>query len=182
MYFWKGGKTMTPILTGSSVGGGVATFPKSQSCQPWVWHMFWKWTCYGLCGLRVFKRVWLKHQSSFNHKLGHLSDTLQVGAWFFPPFRKWPDHMCKLTHVASLHFLPSGQNGLSFGYCFSGPLPLRFHKGQVTFLEPFPGVPSHLNYTQKLAKSILALKLSVTTTGALYFLGGKLGSKIPNSW
>ncbi len=36
-------------------------------------------------------------------------------------------------------------------------------KGQVTFLEPFPGVPSHLDYTQKLANSILALKLSVTT-------------------
>ncbi len=32
-----------------------------------------------------------------------------------------------------------------------------------TFLEPFPGVPSHLGYTQKLAKSTLALKLSVTT-------------------
>ncbi len=37
------------------------------------------------------------------------------------------------------------------------------HKGQITFLEPFPGVPSHLDYTQNLAESILALKLSVTT-------------------
>ena len=46
---------------------------------------------------------------------------------------------------------------------FSGLLPLRSHKGQATFLEPFPGVPSHLDYTQKLAESILALKLSVTT-------------------
>ncbi len=31
------------------------------------------------------------------------------------------------THVASLQFLPSGQYGLCFGYCFSGPLPLRSH-------------------------------------------------------
>ncbi len=69
----------------------------------------------------------------------------------------------KLTHEASLHFLLSGQYGLCFGYCFSDPLPLRSHKGQVTFLEPFPGVPTHLDYTQKLAESILALKLSVTT-------------------
>ncbi len=51
-----------------------------------------------------------------------------------------------------------------FGYCFSGPLLLRSHRGQViTLLEPFPGVPSHLDYTQKLAKSTLALKLRVTT-------------------
>ena len=28
---------------------------------------------------------------------------------------------------------------------------------------PFPGAPSHLDYTQKLARSTLALKLSVTT-------------------
>ncbi len=98
---------------------------------------------------------WLKHQSSFNRTLGPLSDTLQAGAWLFPPFsRKWPDHVgkFKLTHVASLQFLPLGQYRLCFGYCFSGPLPLRSHKGQVTFLEPFPGVPSRLDYTQKLAK------------------------------
>ncbi len=67
------------------------------------------------------------------------------------------------SDVASLQFLPSGKYGLCFGYCFSGPLPLRSNKGQVTFLKPFPGVPSYLDYTQKLAKSILALKLSVTT-------------------
>ncbi len=54
----------------------------------------------------------------------------------------------KLTHVASIQFLPAGQYGLCFGYCFPGPLPLRSHKGQVTLLEPFPGVPSHLDYTQ----------------------------------
>ncbi len=81
-------------------------------------------------------RVWLKHQRSFNRKLGPLSDTLQAGA------------RLKLTHIASLQFLPSGQHGLRFGYCFSGPLPLHSHKGQVTFLGPFLGVPNHLDYTR----------------------------------
>ncbi len=38
---------------------------------------------------------------------------------------------CK-THVAFPQFLPSGQYGLCFCYCFSGPLPLRSHHGQVT--------------------------------------------------
>ncbi len=69
-----------------------------------------------------------------------------------------------LNYECSLQFMPSGQYGLCFGYCFSGPLPLRSHNAQVTFMEPFPGVPSHLDYTQKLARSILALNLSVTTT------------------
>ncbi len=35
--------------------------------------------------------------------------------------------------VASLQFLPSGQYGLCFGYCFTGPLPLCSHNGEVTF-------------------------------------------------
>ncbi len=34
--------------------------------------------------------------------------------------------------VAFTQFLPSGQYGLCFGYCFSGPLPLCSHHGQVT--------------------------------------------------
>ncbi len=36
----------------------------------------------------------------------------------------------KLTHVASLQFLPLGQYGLCFGYCFSGLLTLHSHKGR----------------------------------------------------
>ena len=68
--------------------------------------------------------IWLKHQSSFNWKLRPLSDTLQAGTW-----------------------LPSGHYGLCFGYCFSGPLPLSSHKKQVTFLEPFLGIPTLLDYT-----------------------------------
>ena len=56
---------------------------------------------------------------------------------------------CKLGPLSDLQVLPSGQYGLC---------PLRSHKGQVTFLEPYLG-----DYTQKLAKPIWALKLSVTT-------------------
>ena len=50
--------------------------------------------------------------------------------------------------MLNTQFLPSGQYGLWFGYCFSGPLPLRSHKEQVTFSGPFRGVPSHLDYTR----------------------------------
>ncbi len=43
----------------------------------------------------------------------------------------------KSTHVAFLQFLPSGQYGLCFGYCFSGPLHLRSHYNRLPFVE-FP--------------------------------------------
>ncbi len=56
--------------------------------------------------------------------------------------------MKRLEDVASLQFLPAGQYGLCFGYCFSGLIPLHSHKEQVTFSEPFLGVPSHLDYTR----------------------------------
>ncbi len=68
-------------------------------------------------------------------------------------------------HVSCLQFPPAGQYGLCFGYLVSGPLPLRSHKRQVTFTGPFLGVPIVFRLRSKLARSILALKLSVTTTG-----------------
>ena len=80
---------------------------------------------------------------------------------FFRIDQKSLDHVAK-THLASLQFLPTGQYGLSFGYCFSGPLPLHSHKEQVTFSGPFLGVPSHLDYTRNRPEPSLALKLSVT--------------------
>ncbi len=67
----------------------------------------------------------------------------------------------KLTHIASLQFLPLDQYVLCFAYCFSGPLPLRFHKGGVTFLGPVSGSPQSIDYTEKLDRSTLALELSV---------------------
>ena len=97
---------------------------------------------------------WLKHQSNFNCKLGPLSDPLQAGDWLFPPSQKWPD---KLTHVTSLHFLPSGQYGWCFGYCFSGLLPLCSDKGQVTFFGAFSGSP----YSFKLCSEIGQIHLRI---------------------
>ncbi len=103
-----------------------ARTPTYPCCgQPWVWRIFWKRTCDGLCRLQVFCGFGWNIKSSFNRKPGPLSDTLQAGAWLFPLPWKWPDYVGKLTHVAFLQFLPSGQYGLCFGYCFSGPFPLR---------------------------------------------------------
>ncbi len=44
------------------------------------------------------------------------------------------------------------------------------HKRQVTFYGAISGSALSLHYTTKLAISILALKLSVTTTDSLYKL------------
>ncbi len=48
------------------------------------------------------------------------------------------------THCRQVpQVLPMGQYGLCLGYLVSGPLPLRSHKGQVTFIRGhFLGVPS----------------------------------------
>ncbi len=110
----------------------------SRCCgQPWKWHLFRKWTCDGLCRLQLLSGFRWNIKSSFKLNPGPLSDTLQAGAWLFLPFQKW---LNMLTHVAFLQFLPSGQYGLCFGYCFSGPIPLRSNKEQVTFSGPFLGV------------------------------------------
>ncbi len=68
---------------------------------------------------------------------GPLPDTLCPGACFFPPFGVtwsiWTNHRPRYvsfwcprqgSHL-SFQFLPTGLHGLCFGYCFSGPLPLR---------------------------------------------------------
>ena len=55
---------------------------------------------------------------------------------------------CKQSARLFPPFLPSGQYGLWFGYYFSGPLPLRYHKEEVTFSGPFLGVPCLLDYTR----------------------------------
>ena len=44
--------------------------------------------------------------------------------------------------IGFLQFLPMGQHGLCFGFCFSGPLPLRSLIIGPPF-GPTPGVPSH---------------------------------------
>ncbi len=72
--------------------------------QPWVWHMFFGKGLWWVMPTSI-KIHWIgmKHHKGFNRSCGPLSDTLS-----------------------------SGQYGLCFGYCFSGPLPLRSHHGQVT--------------------------------------------------
>ncbi len=56
---------------------------KHSCCgQPWKWHMFWKRTCDGWCGLQVICRFsW----NTKRRKPGPMSDTLQAGACVFLP-------------------------------------------------------------------------------------------------
>ncbi len=123
-------------------------FLESRCCcgQPWKWHMFWKRTCDGLCRLQVLCGF------SWNTKKVVLNVSLalcQTHCKQVPVLsRLSKSSLYALTHIAFLQFLPTGQYGLCFGYCFSGPLPLRSHKEQVTFSGPFLGVPSHLDYTR----------------------------------
>ena len=73
-----------------------------------------------------------------------------------------PIHKWYLQHVKDKpRTLPSGQYGLSFGYFFSGPLPLRSHFNSPPFGVCFRESLVWIDYTQKLTRSILALKLSV---------------------
>ncbi len=81
--FWK----TDPLLES---GAGMACCG-----QPWKWHMIWKWTFDGLCGLQMLCGFGWNIKSSFNRKPGPLSDALQAGAWVFPPFQKWLDHVGK---------------------------------------------------------------------------------------
>ncbi len=102
--------------------------------QPWVWHMFSEKACDGLCGLLTF--------NGFGWNTTRVS-IVNLGLWHVFIFHQrlhikpWGPVCC----VASLQFLPSGQYGLCFGYCFSGSLPLCSHNGEVTFLEPVSGSP-----------------------------------------
>ncbi len=101
----------------------------------------------------VFSRLSNSHLITWS-KLTNHSHRHNFGTKTRPKAVKEDHHIGKLscvyalTHVAFLQFLHTGQYGLCYCYCFSGPLPLRSHKEQVTFPWPFLGVPSHLDYTQ----------------------------------
>ena len=135
--------------------------------------MFWKRAFDGLCGLLTFTSfgwniivVSIIDLGLFQTHCKQVSDFSRPSESDLMTWASFGQSLMPLHFLevkAGSEFLPSGQYGLCFGYCFSGLLPLRSHKVQVTLLKPFPGVPSHLDYTQKLAKSTLALKLSVTT-------------------
>ncbi len=66
---------------------------------PWVWHMFLEKACDGLCGLSTFNGFGWNTIKGFNRACGPLSDTLQAGAWIFPRYRKWPDHMGRFCPI-----------------------------------------------------------------------------------
>ncbi len=135
--------------------------------------VFQKRTCDGLCRLQVF--------SGFGWNIKVVSivnlDLCKTHCKQVPDF----SHLCgsDLIKWASfsqfLQFLPSGQYGLCFGYCFSGPLPLRSHIEQITFSRPFLGVPSLLDYTgNRPEPSLIALKLSVSTRLQSYLTSSSL--------
>ncbi len=64
-------------------------------------------------------------------------------------------------HMASSSSLPSGQYGLCFGYCFSGPLPLLSDFNSPPFGVCFRESLVLIDYTQKSTRSTLELKPSV---------------------
>ena len=124
------------------------------------------WTCDGSCGLWVFKGfgwnikvvsiiIWAFVRHTVSRCLTF--PALQELTW------SRGQVLANRRQPSFPPVLPLGQYGLWFGFWFSGPLRLHSHYGQVTFREHFPGVPSCLGYTQKLARSTLALKLTVTT-------------------
>ena len=96
----------------------------------------------------------------FKHKPGPLPDTLQAAPCIFPP---WGPVCCGSTHVSCCQFLPAYQYGSCFGCLVSGPLRIHSHKDR----SPFGGhfcESTVFRLRLKWARSILALKLSVTTT------------------
>ena len=112
--------------------------------QPWKWHMFWKRICDGLCRLQMFCGFCWNIKSSFNRKPGPLSGTLQAGAWVFPP-------TCRSIWVVLWVLLFR-----------SGPSTFPQRTGHL--LRAISGCPWSFRLHWKSARSILALKLSVTTT------------------
>ena len=80
--------------------------------------------------------------------------------------RKWGHGVCSIYALHTYHTPSSCQYGLHFDYLVSGPLPLRSHKDRSSSRGHFwESLVFRLH--SKLARSILALKLSVTTTDML---------------
>ena len=81
------------------------------------------------------------------------------------------------THVSYPQFLHTVQYGLCFGYFVSGPLPLRSHKDRSHLRGHFCE-SLIFRWHSKLARSILLLKLSVTTTVHPKCLGAWIANKL----
>ncbi len=97
---------------------------------------------------------WLKHPRGFNRACGPLSDTLyKAGACMtFPTLKEVTRSRGQVLANSRNSFPPVP----AFGSIWV-VLWLLF------FMEPVSGSPKSLDYTQKSARSTLALKLSVTT-------------------
>ncbi len=68
---------------------------------------------------------------------------------------------CLPIKIGTFRFLPTGLHGLWFGFCFAGPLPLRFLLHGPLLRVHF-GESLVIDYTQKSTISTLAVKLSVS--------------------
>ncbi len=128
----------TPRRVPSHWVAQASTYWMIEKCcgRPWVWH---KCKC-SLSLVETSKVVSIVSLALCQTHCKQVPDFSRLSQTPFIVQLSVINHY-KLTHIASLQFLPSGQYGLCFGYCFSGLLPLCSHKGEVTFLEPVSRSP-----------------------------------------
>ena len=150
-------------------GFGIVMFSVSKQLaeccgQSWVWHIFSGRACDGLCGLLTFNDFDWNTIKGFNHPCTFVRRTasrfltfpaLQEVAWSH-------GQVSKQANTRSFPPVPAFMSiWVVLWLLFFRSAPLRSHKGEATFLEPVSWSPKSLDYTQKSARSILALKLSV---------------------
>ncbi len=141
--------------------------------QPWVWHILSERACDGLCRLSTFNGVDWNTIKGFNRACVALSDTLQAGAWLFPPYR----NLGRFSKQANTHSFPSvpafgsiwvvlwllffrsapstfpQRTGYLLGACFRESLVTRLHSeiGQIHLsIEAKCGSPVYLWVTATL--------------------------------
>ncbi len=98
--------------------------------------------------LELFMR-WRKWNTKII-KLVLLAEALhrRLHSAFDKPFFTFVGEKCCNTLGFRFRLRKLPNMGCALAIVFSGPLPLRSHKEQVTFSGPFLGVPSHLDYTR----------------------------------
>ena len=106
--------------------------------------MFLEKACGGLCGLQIFIKFWLKHQSSFNLKLGPLSDTLHAGACL--------RSICSIPPV-----LTSGSIWVVLWLFVFRSAPSKFPQKTSHLLVAISGSPGLFRSHSKLARTIFSL-------------------------
>ncbi len=124
--------------------------------------MFWKGTCYGcygLCRLQVYYAGLVETPvSCLKRKPGPLSDILQAVACIFPPFQK-------SLNTPSIPPVPTcGSIWVVLWLLFFKSAPCTFPQRTGHLLGAISGSPWSLRLHSKLPRTILALKLSVTSS------------------